>query len=287
MVKLNPNDIRTKEILDWHGVHLFHFPVSSCSQKTRLCFEFKGIPWTSHIVDLTKDENMSEWYLGINPRGLVPAMVHNGDVHIESNDIITYIDQFFPEKPLIPRGRETEVAELLAFEDSLHMDLRVLTFMFVFPHGGPTKDVETLERYEKGGSGMVAGERDKQKTRELEFWHEALDKGLSVEKAQTAFNNFKKAFNDLEKRLKKSLYLLGDDVSVVDVAWLIYVNRLSLAGYPMEERHPVLHAWFERMKALPEVAWETATPAAVLKVFTDWQKELAANGKRLVDILRV
>jgi hypothetical protein len=36
-----------------------------------------------HPVDLPGNENMQPWFLGINPRGLVPLLVHDGAVHIE------------------------------------------------------------------------------------------------------------------------------------------------------------------------------------------------------------
>jgi len=38
-------------------------------------------------------ENFTDWYLGINPRGLVPTLVADGEVHIESNDIITLLEE--------------------------------------------------------------------------------------------------------------------------------------------------------------------------------------------------
>jgi glutathione S-transferase len=37
--------------------------------------------------------------MGINPRGLVPCLVHDGEVHIESNDIILYLERAFPAAP--------------------------------------------------------------------------------------------------------------------------------------------------------------------------------------------
>jgi ganglioside-induced differentiation-associated protein 1 len=33
------------------GLHLYHFSMSNCSQKARLCLEEKGLQWTSHPVD--------------------------------------------------------------------------------------------------------------------------------------------------------------------------------------------------------------------------------------------
>ena len=102
MVKLATSDIKTTEVLDWQGLHLFHFMGSSCSQKTRIALAEKGVEWESHHVDIGKHENFTEWFMGINPRGLMPTLVHDGDVHIESNDIIKYVDETFDGPNLVP-----------------------------------------------------------------------------------------------------------------------------------------------------------------------------------------
>jgi glutathione S-transferase len=91
MVQLVVGDIRTREVLGWKGVHVLHYSGSSCSQKLRIFLNLKGIDWTSHLVDLHSNENFKPWFLGINPRGLVPVLVHDGAVHIESNDIVQYL----------------------------------------------------------------------------------------------------------------------------------------------------------------------------------------------------
>ena len=51
-------------------------------------------------------------------------------------------------------------------------------------------------------------------------------------------------------------YLIGDSLSVLDIAWLIYAHRLSLAGYPLQRLHPHVLAWKERLAARPEFAKE-------------------------------
>jgi glutathione S-transferase len=118
MVQLVDGDIRTREVLGWRGLHVFHFEGSSCSQKLRIFLNLKKIPWQSHPIDLPSNENMQPWFLGINPRGLVPVLVHEGAVHIESNDIIQYLEERFPTPRLIPAGHEKEVAALLKHEDA-------------------------------------------------------------------------------------------------------------------------------------------------------------------------
>ena len=148
MVQLADGDIRTREVLGWKGVHVLHFMGSSCSQKLRIFLNLKGIPWQSHPIDLPGNENFQPWFLGINPRGLVPVLVDDGAVHIESNDIIQYLEKKFPTPKLIPAGHENEVAALLKHEDDLHLDLRTLSFRFVFAPPGPPKPAAALESYQ-------------------------------------------------------------------------------------------------------------------------------------------
>ena len=119
MVQLIERDIKTREVLGWKGAHVLHYSGSSCSQKLRIFLNLKGIPWQSHPVDLHANENFTPWFLGINPRGLVPVLVHDGAVHIESNDIITYLERTFPTPRLIPAGYEGETTSLLKHEDDL------------------------------------------------------------------------------------------------------------------------------------------------------------------------
>src|ERR1700720_2105875 len=76
-MQLLDTDIQTREVLSWKGVHVFHAHLSSCSQKLRVFLNCKNIAWHSHPVDLNKVENLGPYYMGINPRGLVPTLVHD------------------------------------------------------------------------------------------------------------------------------------------------------------------------------------------------------------------
>jgi glutathione S-transferase len=256
MVQLVDSDIKTREVLGWNGVHVLHFTGSSCSQKLRVFLNLKGIEWQSHPVDLPHYENMQPWFLGINPRGLVPVLVHDGAVHIESNDIIQYLEQKFPTPRLIPAGHENEVASLLHHEDDLHLDLRTLSFRFVFAPPGPPKPAAALESYIANGAGTVQGAVDREKQVQIEFWQRAAKEGFTDERARTSALRFRAEFDALEKRLAKQPHLMGDALSVLDIAWLIYAHRLSLGGYPFARLHPQVHAWAEKLRAMPEFAKE-------------------------------
>jgi glutathione S-transferase len=256
MVQLVDSDITTREVLGWKGVHVLHFMGSSCSQKLRIFLNLKGIPWQSHPIDLPANENFQSWFLGINPRGLVPVLVHDGVVHIESNDIIQYLEKTFPAQRLIPSGHESEVAALLKHEDDLHLDLRTLSFRFVFAPPGPPKPAAALESYIANGAGTVQGAKDHEKQIQVEFWQRAAKEGFTDERARASALKFRAEFDALDKTLANRAYLMGDDLSVLDVAWLIYVHRLGLAGYPFARLHPHVHAWAEKLRAMPEFAKE-------------------------------
>jgi glutathione S-transferase len=256
MVQLIDSDIRTREVLDWRGVHVLHFMGSSCSQKLRIFLNLKKIPWVSHPIDLPSNENMQPWFLGINPRGLVPVLVHDGAVHIESNDIIAYLEKQFPAPRLIPAGHEHEIASLLKHEDDLHLDLRTLSFRFVFAPSGPPKPAAALESYIKNGAGTVQGAKDSEKQVQIDFWQHAASEGFTDERARASAHKFRDAFDALDKTLARQSYLMGDDLSVLDIAWFIYEHRLSLAGYPFARLHPHVHAWAEKLRAMPDFAKE-------------------------------
>jgi glutathione S-transferase len=256
MVQLVDSDIKTREVLDWKGVHVLHFMGSSCSQKLRVFLNLKGIAWESHHIDLPGNENFKPWFLGINPRGLVPVLVHDGAVHIESNDIITYLEKTFATPKLIPAGHENEVAALLKHEDDLHLDLRTLSFRFVFAPPGPPKPAAALQSYAANGSGTVRGMVDRDKQLQIEFWQRAAKEGFTDAAARASAQKFRVEFDAIERRLARQPYLMGEALSVLDIAWLIYAHRLALAGYPFERLHPHVFAWKERLSARPEFAKE-------------------------------
>ena len=51
---------------------------------------------------------------------------------------------------------------------------------------------------------------------------------------------------------------------MLDIAWFIYANRLSLCGYPLQRCHPNLSAWFERLAERPEFKKEIAVAPPLL-----------------------
>jgi glutathione S-transferase len=284
MVQLLESDVRTRDVLRWKGLHVFHFPTSSCSQKLRIFLNLKGIEWASHVVNLLVNENLSPYFLGINPRGLIPVIVHDGAVHIESNDILLYLEQRFPAPSLAPVASAAELKALLRHEDELHLDLRLVTLRFIVDPSTPIKSPRDLERYATAGSGTVLGQRDAGLQREIAFWRALDENEITTAAAQAAVRRFRAAFEELDERLRDSDWLLGDSLSILDIAWTIYVERLRLAGYPISRLHPRLGQWFAQQVARPEFAREMALPADIAKIFATKREELQRRGASLEQV---
>ena len=61
---------------------LYHFDRSTAAQKVRIALAEKGLAWESRYVDpgLDKRQQHDPEYLKLNPRGLVPTLIHDGCV---------------------------------------------------------------------------------------------------------------------------------------------------------------------------------------------------------------
>ena len=86
-----------------NGLELYHGLPSTCSKKVRLVLYEKQLPFKSHLMDLRKFEQHAPEYLKLNANGVVPTLVHDGHVIIESSIIMEYLDDAFPQPPLRPR----------------------------------------------------------------------------------------------------------------------------------------------------------------------------------------
>ena len=60
------------------------------------------LDWVSHVMHFATRDHLQPEYLELNPNGVVPTLVHDGEPIIESSVICEYLDDVFPEPPLSP-----------------------------------------------------------------------------------------------------------------------------------------------------------------------------------------
>lgn len=82
---------------------LYTYWRSSAAYRVRIALNLKGLAWEPRFVHLARDEQNSAEYLAVNPQGRVPTLVHEGHTIPQSLAIIEYLDERFPDKPLLPR----------------------------------------------------------------------------------------------------------------------------------------------------------------------------------------
>lgn len=81
---------------------LYHAYSSSASRKVRFCLAEKGLAWESRVLDLRRFQHHTDWYKRLNPSGIVPCLLVDGRPLVESNLINEFLDERFPDPPLMP-----------------------------------------------------------------------------------------------------------------------------------------------------------------------------------------
>ena len=235
MAVIVPTD---KSVESFEGIHLYHGDISNCSMRVRMTLIEKDLPWTSHHLDLKLKENVSDEYFGINPNGLVPTLIDNGVVHIESNDIIDYLDKTYPEPSLRAAGDEDGMLEWLRLAASIHLPA---VKPYVYATRMQKKLKKTAEEQEK---------YDKlQKNEELKRFHARHAGGseLGEKDIARAREILEECFTRLENALEGRKWIMGDRFTLADISWIPLHFVLDGCGYPFES-HPNIARWAAAFK---------------------------------------
>jgi maleylpyruvate isomerase len=118
-------------------VKLYGYFRSSAAYRVRIALNLKKVPHEMSSVHLTRNGGWqwSEDYRAINPQKRVPALaLSTGEVLIQSLAIIEYLDEVFPEPPLLPadaieRARVRAVAQIIACDIHPVNNLVVLNYL--------------------------------------------------------------------------------------------------------------------------------------------------------------
>ena len=197
------------------GLHLYHYGLSNCSQKVRMVLAEKGLDWANHHIDLAKAEHQTDAYRRVHPNGVVPALVDDGTIVIESSDIMEYLDERFPNPPLRPANEHDLVQMRLwvARQDSIQRPLVTLTNEFVFRAIGTTNG------------------------------------GASSRSIAGAVRTVNGALAELNRHMCDRTWLAGNALSLADIAWVVDVHRFAVMHVPTFN-YPNLRAWYRRMRKL-------------------------------------
>jgi maleylpyruvate isomerase len=85
---------------------LYNFFRSGTSHRLRIALNLKGLEYEYVPIDLRTEQHLGAEYRALNPQGLVPALVDNGRVLIQSPAIIEWLEERYPAPALLPGNPE-------------------------------------------------------------------------------------------------------------------------------------------------------------------------------------
>ena len=233
-------------------IELYHFPFSTCSQKVRLVLAEKGRQFVSHEVDIIGGRQHDPEYVKLNPMHVVPTLVHDGHVLVESSLIIRYLDDLFLDPPLRPTdalGRYEADRWIKRVDEELHPAAPTVTFAI-----GPRPILLQQPAEVREASLAAIPDALQRATR-----RSVLEHGVQAPEFAGALRVFLAVLDDMETALAARPWLAGQHFGLADATVFPYVLRLehlamdALLGPPARPR---VADWVQRVKARP--SYETA-----------------------------
>jgi len=207
-------------------LELYHYDRSTAAQKVRIALAEKGLAWTSRTLDTSVGvrEHLQPDYLKLNPRGVVPTLVHDGRPICESQVILEYLEDAFPEHPLRPADPVERSHMRLwtkMIDEGLHVHSRVIGMCVSVRHVNQAAGQEAIDRYYKE---MREDVRRRNDLINIEY-------GLESPLLPLAVGYFKKLFHQMDAALAERDWLAGETFSLADISHGVYVTRM--AGFDM------------------------------------------------------
>ena len=222
-------------------IELYHNDMSVCAQKVRFALAEKKLKWTGHHLNLRAGDQQKPEYLKLNPNAVVPTLVDNGAVIIESTMINEYLDDAYAEISLRPADAVSRARMRLwtkQLDDSVHAATSVVSSAIAFRYQKLAGGMEALEEFHRKMPDPIKRERS---------W-ENVTKGVESRFFPDAIKRFEKLLGDMESALSKHPWLAGKEFSLADIGYAPYATRLDhLQLQFLWDRRPGFAAWYERL----------------------------------------
>jgi glutathione S-transferase len=208
----------------------------------------------------------------INPKGVVPAMVHDGKAIIESTLICEYLDDVYPIPLLIPKDPYLRTQMRLwskMVDEGLHEGISEISFSAMFRERLKHSTPEEREvRFRNIGD-----------PRRRDRFKSTYELGTQSPFVLYAVAAYCKAFNAMEKALDgRDQWLLGEKLSLADINMMPYVARLHYLGLLdiWTADKSTVRAWWKRTQELPSFIAGLVAPMKTQEL-----DEMAKHGPNL------
>jgi glutathione S-transferase len=253
-------------------IEFYQFGNSVCCQKVRITMNVKGVSWRLIEVNLFRNEQYSPEYLKINPKGVVPTLLHDGNAITESTLICEYLDDVFPNPPLRPKDPflRASMRQWGKFVDEgLHEGISEISFSAMFRDRLKNSTPEEREvRFRNIGDPK---RRDRFKS--------TYEQGVMSPFVLYAVAAYYKAFKLLEATLSDGRpWIIDDAPTLADINLMPYVARLQFLGLldSFTANRPAVREWWARSTAWPAYIAGIAAPMKPNEL-----EEMAASGPKI------
>jgi len=239
---------------------LHNYWSSVCSQKARLCLAEKKLPYQNRHVNLFEFEHWTPEYLKINPKAVVPALDHDGRIVIESNVILEYLEDTFPQvrlRPEDPYARSQMRLWIFNSEEIAHENVNTASYnpRHAARHKAKGHTREDLIKIATRCPNPIVRNR---------LVHRA-ENGVSEQQENEAYEALDFLLDQLEQALARGPWITGAEYSLADIAMAPFINRIEVLKRPemvKASRRPRLAEWWQRIQERPayKEAFSLANP---------------------------
>jgi glutathione S-transferase len=256
-------------------LELYYYENSICAERVLMTLAEKGITdWVPHHLNLFEGAHFSADYLKLNPKGVVPTLVHDGEVIRESAIICDYLDDLSAAAPLKPAA-PAAIARMREWvkdgDDYVFEAVGSLSFASVFR-------ARMLQ--------MSPAQRDahwaKQKVLDRALRQvSCVELGLDSPYVIRAISSWERSWRYIEEALADGRsWLMGEQFTLAEIGYAPFIARVAglnivdvwLAGRPRAQ------AWWQRLRERPSFVAADVGPSAAEREIYSREGSLIADG---------
>ena len=211
----------------------------------------KNLEWQDKLLISNEQKHLEDWYLEINPNGVVPTLIVDKQKPIfESSAIMEYLEDEYPETSLRPKSNNA-IAQMRAWIALVdHLTTPAVRYPS-FQYGGLLLKFKSLSKDE------FLSKIEKRPLKS-EFYREMdQDIGFTEEKIQTALKAIRKTVERLEYLLEESKgpWIMGEVFTLCDIVVGPLLDRIEDLGleYIWTSKYPLVSLWLKSFQDRPSV----------------------------------
>jgi glutathione S-transferase len=213
----------------------------------------KGLAWKDQVIHFERGDHLSDWYLNLNPNGVVPTLVHDRHVIGDSSVINEYLEDVFPEKPLRP-ATPVPLAHMRMWRQYIN---EVPTEAIRYPSFNAHFMRITASMSEREFEAYTA-----RLPLRKHFYRRMGRTGFSKSEVDAALDRLRQTVERMDKSLKATKWLANEMFTLADISVIPTIVRMEDLGLShIWADLPRVNDWYERIQKRPTFA-KTYPPEA-------------------------